>query len=299
MHDLSAAGLPADAPVVLAAHGITANGYWWLPLARELQRRGSRVRLLAPCLRGRGDSRSVGEPYGLAAHARDLVEVAARLGARPLLLGHSMGAFVAGLALADRPGAFAGALLVDGGVAVPRPGDDPHATARRVLRPLLARLDLRFADAGAYVEDWARHPALRPLMAGEDAGILRQVALHDAIPTDDGAALRSGVVKEAVTEDGRDVAAQATASSALGAALEQGMPVELVWARRGLFDEPKGVYDEARLAALAPAGLKTTCVEDANHLSVVLAQPGLGVLAGALDRLLAQVGPPSGQKMRL
>ncbi|MGB8380158.1 MAG: alpha/beta fold hydrolase, partial [Dermatophilaceae bacterium] len=142
MHDLSAAGLPADAPVVLAAHGITANGYWWLPLARELQRRGSRVRLLAPCLRGRGDSRSVGEPYGLAAHARDLVEVAARLGARPLLLGHSMGAFVAGLALADRPGAFAGALLVDGGVAVPTPVD-AMAVARRVLRPLLARLDLR------------------------------------------------------------------------------------------------------------------------------------------------------------
>ena len=127
--------------------------------------------------------------------------------------------------------------------------------------------------------------------------------MHDAVPTDDGA-LRSCVVKEAVVEDGRDVAADRLRPPPLGRALDHGMPVELVWARRGLFDEPQGVYDEARLTDLAPAGLKTTCVEDANHLSVVLAEPGVSVIADALERLLAQVGstPPqtssSGQKMQ-
>ena len=28
------------------------------------------------------------------------------------------------------------------------------------------------------------------------------------------------------------------------------MPVEHLWASRGMFDEPQGLYDEARLAAL-------------------------------------------------
>ncbi len=296
MHDLSAAGLPAGAPVILAAHGITANGYWWLPLARELTRRGVPVRLLAVCLRGRADSRGVEGPYGLNQHARDLFEVSTLLGIRPLLLGHSMGAFVAALALVGSTRTFAGALLVDGGLAVPTPvGIDRDAAARRVLRPFLRRLDTRFADADAYVADWGRHPALRALVTSDHLGILREVALHDAAPMQDGQALRSSLVKEAVVEDGRDVATDPTAASALGRALAHGMPLELVWARMGLFDEPRGFYDEETLAMLAPPGLTTTCVEDANHLSVVLAQPGLGVLVDALVRLLAARAPPRGQ----
>ena len=68
---------PADdgAPVVLAAHGITANGLMWQPVADELARRRGpgAVRFLAPDLRGRALSNAVHGPFGLAAHASDLV----------------------------------------------------------------------------------------------------------------------------------------------------------------------------------------------------------------------------------
>ncbi|MGV1007384.1 MAG: alpha/beta fold hydrolase [Dermatophilaceae bacterium] len=293
MHDLSGPGSPRDAPVVLAAHGITANGYWWLPLARELVRRGSRVRLLAACLRGRADSLEVGGPYGLAAHAADLVEIAQRLRVRALLLGHSMGGFVATLAIARRPECFAGALLVDGGVSVPAPaGTDPLVVAGTVLRPALVRVRMRFPDEDAYVASWARHPALRPLMAADDDGLLRRVALHDALQSTDRdgvavTAIRQAVAPEAILQDGRDVATDPQAAVAVQRGLEHGLPVGLVWARRGLFDQPQGVYDEAGLASAAPRGLRTTCVEDANHLSVVLASPGVAVIADSLERLLA------------
>ena len=61
VHDLSGGPARHGAPVVLAAHGITANGLMWQPVADELVRRrgpGS-VRFLAPDLRGRGASNQV------------------------------------------------------------------------------------------------------------------------------------------------------------------------------------------------------------------------------------------------
>ena len=68
IHDLSLGSPAADAPVVLAVHGITANGLSWRRVADELGRRHGpgAVRFLAPDLRGRGDSRSVPGPSGWA-----------------------------------------------------------------------------------------------------------------------------------------------------------------------------------------------------------------------------------------
>lgn len=287
MHELTADGADPQGPIVLAAHGITANGYWWLPLAEELRGRDWRGRLLAVCLRGRADSCGVGGPYGLDAHARDLIEVSTVLGLRPVLLGHSMGAFVAALAFGGSPDTFSGLVLADGGVPVPLPdGIDRGAQAQRVLRPVVRRLSMRFGDRDAYGADWGSHPALRHLMWGPGAALLRDVALHDVVPLPDGR-LRSAVVAEAVDADGRDVACHAGMAEALTAGLACGKPAELVWARRGLYDEPAGFYDEAVLAAIAPPGLRTTCVEEANHLSLVLARPGVGVIADALERVLA------------
>ena len=62
--------------------------------------------------------------------------------------------------------------------------------------------------------------------------------------------------------------------------------MELVWAHRGLMDEPQGLYDPARLAALGlPEALRTTDV-DANHYSVVLEDAGVTAVADAVERML-------------
>ncbi len=73
---------------------------------------------------------------------------------------------------------------------------------------------------------------------------------------------------------------------ALRTAVADGVGAELVWARRGLLDEPQGLYDEGRLAALdLPDGVRTTEV-DANHYDVILGDRGVAAVADALDRQL-------------
>src|SRR4051794_8675431 len=86
-------GTRPDAPVVLAAHGITANGLSWGPVAEQLD---GAVTLLAPDLRGRAGSSHLPGPYGLARHADDLAAILDDRGVRQaVLVGHSMGAYVA------------------------------------------------------------------------------------------------------------------------------------------------------------------------------------------------------------
>ena len=96
----------APPALVLAAHGITANALSWQPVADEVSRRSgpTAVRFLAPDLRGRAGSRELQGPWGLGAHVDDLMAVADAAGAeRVVLLGHSMGAFIAALAAARTP----------------------------------------------------------------------------------------------------------------------------------------------------------------------------------------------------
>src|SRR6478609_8095911 len=82
---------------VLAVHGITASAMAWPAVAAALPDDWS---LVALDLRGRGASREMPGPFGMAAHADDVVTAAAALGGELVLVGHSMGAYVSVLAAA-------------------------------------------------------------------------------------------------------------------------------------------------------------------------------------------------------
>ena len=289
IHDLSL-GTPApDAPVVLAVHGITANGLSWRRVADEVGRRHGPggVRFLAPDLRGRGDSRSAPGPYGLAAHVDDLASIATVFGAAPVVVGHSMGAFITALAAARHPERFPAAVLVDGGAAFPVPaGLDVDAALQAVIGPAMDRLSMRFPDPAAYLAFWSGHPALGPILEGPAGDAARGYIEHDLVQDPGDGQWHSTCVLEAVRADGADVLADPETHAALRAAVESGVEAELVWAERGLLDEPQGLYDEGRLAALGlPAGVRTTRV-DANHYDVILAERGAAAVADAVDRLL-------------
>jgi pimeloyl-ACP methyl ester carboxylesterase len=288
VHEL-APGAPGQ-PTVLAAHGITANALMWQPVADELARRRPGMRFLAPDLRGRADSRDVTEPAGLAAHAEDVLAVARAGDDRPLLLGHSMGAFVTALAAATAPDAMTGVVLVDGGVAFPAPPDlDIDAALQAVIGPAMDRLSMRFADLDAYVGFWAPHPALGPPLAGPAAGAVRRYLQHDLVPAPD-AGVMSSCRLDVVRADGADVLADARTHAAVRTAVAAGVQVELLWCARGLLDEPQGLYDESRLDALdLPSAVRVTPV-DANHYGVVLVDPGVSAVVGALERRLDGVG---------
>lgn len=301
IHDLSASPAVEGAPVVVAVHGITSNGLSWRRVADEVDRRhgpGS-VRFLAPDLRGRGGSAAVPAPYGLKAHVEDLASIASVFGAAPLLVGHSMGAFIAALALATHPERFAGAVLVDGGLAFPAPPDlDIDAALTAVIGPAMDRLSMRFDGIDDYLAFWSSHPSLGPALRGPSGEAVRQYLGHDLVEDlveSDGRAegagqgtghWRSSCVLEAVRVDGADVLADPETHSAVRRAVALGKPVELLWARRGLLNEPQGLYDESRLAALnVPEEVRVEPV-DANHYDLILDEPGVTAVVDAIDRLL-------------
>lgn len=271
-----------DAPLVLAAHGVTSNSHAWVRVARGL---GDRARLLAPDLRGRGASRALPGHFGMAAHAADLLAVLDHVEAeRAVLAGHSMGAYAVARLCIDRPERIAEAVLVDGGLPLPgAEGADPQEFLDAFLGPSIDRLRMRFESRESYRAFWRRHPALSgPEVDDAD---LAAFADHDLVgePPE----LRSSVAEEAVRADGADLL-EATGSTAGLTA-----PAVLLRAPRGLQDGPDPMVpagSAADWAAEAPDRREVVEVPDVNHYTITMgpgAQTVAEVIAGrvaAADR---------------
>ena len=284
--DLAVLRWPADrpdAPVVLALHGITANGLCWGPVAEQL---AGRVTLVAPDLRGRGRSAGIQGPFGVDAHADDVAALVAALDLPDVVLtGHSMGAFVAALAAVRHPALVRRLLLVDGGVGFPLPtGLDPDELLTSVLGPAMARLSMTFPDRAAYRAFWRRHPAFGGCWSPwVDAYTQRD--LVGAEPE-----LRSSCRLDAVRADGMGQFDPEVLGAVHRLPGRDELPwVELLWAERGLMDEPQGLYDEQRLtdAALDRERVVPRLVPDTNHYTVLIGAEGAAAVA---RRLLAAAG---------
>lgn len=266
------------APVVLALHGITANGLSWARVAHHL---AGRATLVAPDLRGRGRSGRLPGPYGIAAHADDMATLVNALGAgRVVLTGHSMGAFTAALTAVRHPHLLTGLVLVDGGVGFPVPsGLDPDELITSVIGPAMRRLSMTFPDRAAYRAFWQRHPAF----AGSWAPWVEAYVQRDLVGEEP--ELRSSCSLEAVRTDGVDQLREEVS----GAVHRLPRPAVLLWAERGLLDEPQGLYDEQRLASagLDPRLVRTQLVPGTNHYTVIAGDEGAQVVA---QHLLAAAG---------
>ncbi|MEV5986202.1 alpha/beta fold hydrolase [Streptomyces sp. NPDC052051] len=271
-------GTDPGAPVVLALHGITANGLTWARVAHHL---AGRVTLVAPDLRGRGRSGHLPGPYGIAAHADDMAAVVGALDlGRVVLTGHSMGAFIAALTAVRHPDLLSGLLLVDGGVAFPAPTHlTPDELLTAVIGPAMRRLSMTFPDRQSYSAYWQRHPAFAASWSPwVDAYVQRDLVGEEP-------ELRSSCGIEAVRTDGVDQLGEEVSS----AVRQLPRPAVLLWAERGLMNEPQGLYDEQRLASagLDPELVRTRFVPDTNHYSIVVGDDGARAVA---RHLLAAAG---------
>ena len=262
--------------VVIAAHGITGNHRSWQGVARAL---GPEVSLVAPDLRGRGLSSKLARPFGMRAHAEDLVAVLDHLGLeRAVLAGHSMGAYVATTAATSHRDRWSHVVLVDGGVALPLPaGVAPADMLAGVLGPALARLEMTFASRDAYHAFWRAHPAFaEPGAWNEDTEAWLD---HDLTGTETG--LRSSASLEAVRFDGTELLVDREVRHALHDITQ---PAVLLRAPRGLLNQvPPLLPDELidPLRASWPIRLEML-VDNTNHYSILLAPRGTKVVASHL-----------------
>ena len=273
-----------DAPAVLAIHGITANHRCWPLLADHLPG----ARLIAPDLRGRGRSRDLGGPYGLEQHARDLVAVLDHLGLESVaVVAHSMGAFVAVLLAARFPDRVSSLTLVDGGLPLDPPEggrsrdvavDAPAADGTAVLGPAAKRLSMTFASVEEYRDFWREHPAFRDHWSAAVEAYV-DYDLHGDAPQ-----LRPSGDLAAV---GADVAELYGGEAYRRALASVRQPTTFLRAPRGLLDEPEALYRPDR-ASEEPTitGMRVIEVDDVNHYTIVLAEPGAHRVARAVSDAL-------------
>jgi lipase len=267
--------------VVVAAHGITGNHRSWQGVARAV---GADVSLVAPDLRGRGLSAKLPGPFGMRAHADDLVAVLDHLGLeQAVLTGHSMGAYVATTAATTHADRWSNVVLVDGGVALPLPpGVDPAAMLAGVLGPALARLEMTFTTRDAYHDSWRAHPALvEPGAWNDDTEAWLD---HDLTGTEP--ELRSSASLEAVQFDGTELLVDAEVRHAFH---DIRQPSVLLRAPRGLLNQvPPLLPDELvdPLRAAWPIRLEML-VDNTNHYSIILAHRGARVVASHLHAAFA------------
>lgn len=290
--ELAALHWAADAPgspIAVLVHGITANAMAWAPVAGAL---AGEFEVVAPDLRGRAGSAGLPGPYGLDRHADDVATLLDRFGAdreagadATVLVGHSMGAFVAALAAAgtarDR---VHGLVLVDGGLALPEPpGADVDAKLAALLGPSLDRLSTTFPDLAAVRAFWAQHPAVGRWV---DHPAVAAFLARDLVPGE--VPLRSACVAEAVRVDGGDVLLN---ERVLEATASLPVPATLLWATRGLLGQRPGLYDEVRLAdlGLEPSGITAHEVPDTDHYSILWAEQGVAAIAEAVRAAAARV----------
>jgi pimeloyl-ACP methyl ester carboxylesterase len=262
------------ANVVVAAHGITGNHRSWQSVARVLD---PSITLIAPDLRGRGSSGALPEPFGMRAHAADLVAVLDHLGIeRAVLTGHSMGAYVATSAGTTDPARWSAVVLVDGGVALPLPhGADPDALLAGVLGPALERLEMTFPDRAAYHAYWRGHPALEEPGAWNDD---TEAWLDHDLTGSVEPALRSSASLDAVRFDGRELLVDHEVRRAFHGLTQRSV---LLRAPRGLLNQvPPLLPDELLdpLRATWPIRMEML-VENTNHYSILLASRGAKAIA--------------------
>jgi pimeloyl-ACP methyl ester carboxylesterase len=260
--------------IVLAAHGLTASAMSFRAVARHLPADWS---LVALDLRGRGGSAGMPGPYGMAAHAADLIAAAKHLGPPLVLTGQSMGAYAALRAATTRPELFTRLVLIDGGLPLPVPDTvDSDQLLELSVGPAVARLRQTFPDLDAYLNFFKAHPAL----AADWNEDLTEYVRYDA--TGEPGAIRSRVNGDAVYADGRDLLVNAATFG--DDLMTLALPTLLLHAPRGMFGEEPGLLPQPLVdhwTAQAPV-LRAELVEGTNHYTILMTDRAARLIATRL-----------------
>jgi lipase len=272
----------AGAPVV-ALHGVTASYVNFVAVADQL---AGRRPLLAFDLRGRGDSDKPDGPHGMAQHARDVAAAMRQFALGPsVVVGHSMGGYVAMALAAEHPELVSGVLLVDGGLPVDLPpGVEPSDLLDTLLAPQMARLRMSFPSYDAYLEFWRGLPNFAD---GRWNGYVEDYLRYDLGGTPP--ELRPKASERAVRGDSADTLASDALRQRL--ALVQA-PVRLLRAEEGFTPGSPALLPDVvvRTEGAAVAQFSERVVPGTTHYTIALGEAGARVVADELVALAEACG---------
>ena len=142
---------------ILCIHGLTANSRFWDCLASALS---PHHRVIAMDLRGRGLSDKPPTGYSIEHHCKDILSLIDDLGLkRPVLMGHSLGAFISLVFAAQYPQRVDRLILVDGGGKLTK---TQMAKVFAGIKPSLDRLGKTFPSFEYYISQMKEAPYLQP-----------------------------------------------------------------------------------------------------------------------------------------
>jgi pimeloyl-ACP methyl ester carboxylesterase len=142
---------------ILCVHGITANCRFWDCLASAL---APHHRVIAMDLRGRGLSDKPPTGYSIEHHCKDILALMNDQGLeRPVLMGHSLGAFISLVFAAQYPQKVDRLILVDGGGKL---SETDMAKVFAGIKPSLDRLGQVFPSLETYLSLMKQAVYLQP-----------------------------------------------------------------------------------------------------------------------------------------
>jgi len=142
---------------ILCIHGLTANWRFWDCLAHAL---ALHHRVIAMDLRGRGLSDKPPTGYSVEHHCKDVLSVIQDQDLkRPVLMGHSLGAFISLVFAAQHSQRVDKLILVDGGGKLI---EEQMAKVFVGIKPSLDRLGKIFPTFDDYISQMKQAPYLQP-----------------------------------------------------------------------------------------------------------------------------------------
>jgi pimeloyl-ACP methyl ester carboxylesterase len=261
---------PGDGGPVLGLPGLGSTGRSWSPVAEAL----ADARVVAPDLRGRGGSAGLGGPTGLRHHALDVAKVADELDLRDIVLvGHSMGAYLALVVAEELRDRVSRLVLVDGGIPPKLPFFLRPAVTRIVFRRQLAKGDRPWADAETFTRE------LSGKMLANRPDLVEQVTAWAAADlTGPPGALRPRLDIPHVAEDAVDTFFGPDVVPALEGLT---VPAHLLAATHGTHDRAKPfLADEVIAGWTTRIPLLTSERVEANHLTILFSPELAAAVSG-------------------
>jgi lipase len=273
--DLAFGYWPGRSAPVVALHGLTASYVSFMGVAERL---AGRRAVFALDLRGRGDSDKPAGPYGMVQHARDVASAMRAMGLGPsIIVGHSMGGFIAAALAAQESDLVAGVVFIDGGYAPAIAAAGPQQALDAALQLRITQLRQTHPSREAYRLFWRGQPhfpaedwgpwveAFLDYEVGGEAPELRPKASEDGVKAD----LLEGLQREAMIARLKAIR----------------VPVLMIRAPAGFVPGTPPLYPDAMMEQMRTCvqAMEEELIAGTTHYTILMGNRGASRIADLVD----------------